>query len=162
MMGGMADATHGFDKDYWEEHWEQAHTTADGSDDQLVQDPVGCKVKFQPESLRCAASQSGDQCLTDAQITAIKTLHSTYKFPFAMENGLDDYPGWGVSGENTPAFGPTGGWGYSSPQLSSITGVAQTICTSTPVASIHSSLAAASHSRSSGSDSSRSNATAFG
>jgi feruloyl esterase len=88
----------------------QACDTADGSDDQLVQDPVGCKAKFQPESLRCAAGQSGDQCLTDAQITAIKTLHSTYKFPFAMENGLDDYPGWGVSGENTAAFGPTGGW----------------------------------------------------
>ena len=88
----------------------QACDTADGSDDQLVQDPVGCKAKFQPESLRCAAGQSGDQCLTDAQITAIKTLHSTYKFPFAMENGLDDYPGWGVSGENTASFGPTGGW----------------------------------------------------
>jgi len=27
-----------------------------------------------------------------------------------LENGLDDYPGWGVSGENTAAFGPTGGW----------------------------------------------------
>jgi feruloyl esterase len=88
----------------------QACDTADGSDDQLVQDPVGCKAKFQPESLRCVAGQSGDQCLTDAQIAAIKTLHSTYKFPFAMENGLDDYPGWGVSGENTAAFGPTGGW----------------------------------------------------
>ena len=24
----------------------------------------------------------------------------TYKFSFALENGLDDYPGWGVSGEN--------------------------------------------------------------
>jgi feruloyl esterase len=88
----------------------QACDTADGSNDQLVQDPVGCKAKFQPETLRCAAGQSGDQCLADAQITAIKTLHSTYKFPFAMENGLDDYPGWGVSGENTAAFGPTGGW----------------------------------------------------
>ena len=50
------------------------------------------------------------QCLADAQIAAIKTLHSTYKFPFPLANGLDDYPGWGVSGENTPAFGPTGGW----------------------------------------------------
>ena len=27
----------------------------------LVQDPVGCKAKFQPESLRCAAGQSGDR-----------------------------------------------------------------------------------------------------
>jgi hypothetical protein len=48
--------------------------------------------------------------LTDAQITAIKTLHATYKFPFPLENGLDDYPGWGVSGESTASFGPTGGW----------------------------------------------------
>ncbi len=88
----------------------QACDTADGSDDSLVQDPVGCKAKFQPEALRCASSQSGDQCLTDAQVTAIKTLHSTYKFSFPLENGLDDYPGWGVSGENTPSFGSTGGW----------------------------------------------------
>ena len=42
--------------------------------------------------------------------TAINTLHSPYKFSFAMANGLDDYPGWGVSGEDTPSFGPTGGW----------------------------------------------------
>ncbi len=88
----------------------QACDKADGAEDQLVLDPVGCKAKFQPESLRCAAGQSGDQCLSEAQIAAIKTLHSTYKFSFALENGLDDYPGWGVSGENTPAFGPTGGW----------------------------------------------------
>jgi feruloyl esterase len=88
----------------------QACDKADGAEDLLVLDPVGCKTKFQPESLRCAAGQSGDQCLTEAQIAAIKMLHSTYKFSFALENGLDDYPGWGVSGENTPAFGPTGGW----------------------------------------------------
>src|SRR5947208_8701859 len=88
----------------------QACDKADGAEDLLVLDPVGCKAKFQPETLRCAAGQSGDACLTEPQITAIKTLHSTYKFSFALENGLDDYPGWGVSGENTPAFGPTGGW----------------------------------------------------
>ena len=83
---------------------------ADGSDDALVQDPVACKAAFKVETLRCAAGQSGDQCLTDAQIKAIDTLHATYKFPFVLANGLDDYPGWGVSGEDTPAFGPTGGW----------------------------------------------------
>ena len=59
----------------------QACDKADGSDDELVQDPVGCKTKFQPESLRCAAGQSGDACLTDAQIAAIKTLHSTLQIP---------------------------------------------------------------------------------
>ncbi|EIG59676.1 tannase/feruloyl esterase family alpha/beta hydrolase [Bradyrhizobium sp. WSM1253] len=83
---------------------------ADGSDDALVQDPVSCKAAFKAETLRCASGKTGDQCLTDAQIKAIETLHATYKFPFALANGLDDYPGWGVSGEDTPAVGPTGGW----------------------------------------------------
>lgn len=83
---------------------------ADGSDDALVQDPVGCKAAFKVETLRCADGKSGDQCLTDAQIKAVDTLHATYKFPFTLANGLDDYPGWGVSGEDTPAIGPTGGW----------------------------------------------------
>src|SRR6266700_3613853 len=54
----------------------QACDKADGAEDLLVLDPVGCKAKFQPESLRCAAGQSDDACLSEAQITAIKTLHS--------------------------------------------------------------------------------------
>lgn len=83
---------------------------ADGSDDALVQDPVACKAAFKVETLRCADGKSGDQCLIEAQIKAVNTLHATYKFPFALANGLDDYPGWGVSGEDTPAVGPTGGW----------------------------------------------------
>src|SRR6266702_1847014 len=83
---------------------------ADGSDDALVQNPVACKATFKVETLRCASGKTGDQCLTDAQIKAVDTLHATYKFPFTLANGLDDYPGWGVSGEDTPAVGPTGGW----------------------------------------------------
>src|ERR1700722_8365714 len=46
---------------------------ADGSGDSLVQNPVGCKATFKADSLRCASGQSGDQCLTDAQIKAIDT-----------------------------------------------------------------------------------------
>ncbi|WP_458194450.1 tannase/feruloyl esterase family alpha/beta hydrolase [Bradyrhizobium sp. UFLA05-153] len=83
---------------------------ADGSDDALVQDPVDCKSTFKPQKLRCASERNGDQCLTDPQIKAIDTLHGAYKFPFPLANGLDDYPGWGVSGEDTPSVGPTGGW----------------------------------------------------
>jgi feruloyl esterase len=83
---------------------------ADGVADLVVEDAVGCKAMFKPETLRCTEGQNADQCLTDAQINAINTLHAPYKFSFAMANGLDDYPGWGVSGEDTPSFGPTGGW----------------------------------------------------
>jgi tannase/feruloyl esterase len=43
---------------------------ADGSEDSLVQDPVGCKAKFRAESLRCAPGQSGDECLNEAQVAA--------------------------------------------------------------------------------------------
>jgi feruloyl esterase len=82
---------------------------ADGVEDSLVTDAVGCKARFRPESLRCAEGQSGDACLSEAQVKAIDTLHATYKFSFPLANGLDDYPGWGVSGEGTPSFGPTGG-----------------------------------------------------
>src|ERR1051326_3278523 len=64
---------------------------ADGADDSLIQNPVGCKATFKADSLRCAAGQGGDLCLTDAQIKAIDTLHATYKFPFPLANGLDDY-----------------------------------------------------------------------
>jgi hypothetical protein len=78
---------------------------ADGAEDGLVANAVACKASFRPETLRCAAGQSGDQCLNDAQIKAIDTLHDVYKFPFALANGLDDYPGWGVSGEDTPPVG---------------------------------------------------------
>ena len=82
----------------------------DGVADALVQDAVGCKARFDPAKLLCAAGASGDQCLSEAQVTAIRTLHAPYKFPFTLANGIDEYPGWGVSGEATKAYGPTGGW----------------------------------------------------
>jgi hypothetical protein len=81
-----------------------------GADHSIVLNPASCRTIFKPEPLHCATGQSGDQCLSEAQIKAIDTLHATYKFPFTLANGLDDYPGWGVSGEDTPPFGPTGGW----------------------------------------------------
>jgi len=83
---------------------------ADGSDDLLVENPVGCKATFRPEALRCVEGKNSDECLSDAQIRAINTLHSTYRFTFPLANGIDDYPGWGVSGEDNPSSGPTGGW----------------------------------------------------
>lgn len=83
---------------------------ADGAEDGIVGNPVGCKRAFRPESLLCGKGQGGDACLTAPQVKAIKTLHATYTFPFALANGLNDYPGWGLSGEDNATFGPTGGW----------------------------------------------------
>jgi hypothetical protein len=82
----------------------------DGLVDGLVADAVGCKAKFDPATLQCATESSGDNCLSAAQVNAVRTLHGSYRFSFPLENGISEYPGWGVSGEATPAFGPTGGW----------------------------------------------------
>ena len=82
----------------------------DGVTDRLVEDAVGCKSRFDPAKLLCANGAGGDQCLNEAQVAAIGTLHAPYKFSFALANGVSEYPGWGVSGEATKAYGPTGGW----------------------------------------------------
>jgi len=82
----------------------------DGVADGLVADAVGCKARFDPAALACAEGASGDQCLSEAQLRALNTLHSPYRFAFALANGITEYPGWGVSGEAAKASGPTGGW----------------------------------------------------
>jgi tannase/feruloyl esterase len=83
---------------------------ADGVVDGIVSNPVACKKTFDINTLECRAGQSGDICLSPAQVKAVQTLHASFKFPEPLANGLDDYPGWGVSGEATPGFAPTGGW----------------------------------------------------
>ena len=83
---------------------------ADGVVDGLISDPAGCRQRFDVTKLRCSGAPS-DACLTDAQIRAVQTLHSPYRFDFALANGVREYPGYGVSGEAAPAMGPTGGWG---------------------------------------------------
>ena len=94
----------------------------DGLADGIVSDAAGCKARFDVASLRCPAGAGPANCLSDGQIAAVKTLHSPYKLAFALANGVTEYPGWGVGGEGTPAFGPTGGWkawwlGASAPVL---------------------------------------------
>ncbi len=83
---------------------------ADGLKDGIVSDFVGCKQRFDVTQLRCAPGASGDGCLNDAQVKAVQTLHSPYRFSFPLVNGVQSYEGWGVSGEGTASFGPTGGW----------------------------------------------------
>ena len=94
---------------------------SDGAKDGLVSNPVACKRSFKIEKLLCSPGQGADACLTAAQVKSVQTMQAPYKFRRALANGLDDYPGWGLSGEATPAFGPTGGWsswwlGTSSPK----------------------------------------------
>ena len=82
----------------------------DGVADALVEDAIGCKKRFDPAKLLCANGATGDGCLSEAQVAAMRTLQSPYRFSFALANGVTEYPGWGVSGEATKSYGPTGGW----------------------------------------------------
>ena len=70
---------------------------------------MGCRAALRRETLRCAGA-GGDSCLTDAQVRPSQTLHSPYRFDFELANGVREYPGRGLSGENLAAYGPTGGW----------------------------------------------------
>ncbi len=81
----------------------------DGVKDNLVADPVACKQRFDVKRLQCSGADA-DNCLTAAQVGSVQSLHSSYRFPFALANGITEYPGWGISGEGSPANGPTGGW----------------------------------------------------
>jgi len=88
---------------------------ADGVADRIVSNTESCRRTFDPASLQCpgagaAATTPSAQCLTPAQVRAVQTLYSPFRFPFALANGLTEYPGWGIGGEDTPASGPTGGW----------------------------------------------------
>ena len=94
---------------------------ADGLADGLVSDTAGCKKRFDINHLRCAGS-SGNGCLSEAQIQAVQTLHAPYRAPFTLANEVNEYPGYPLGGEDTPAAGPTGGWrawwvGASAPSL---------------------------------------------
>jgi feruloyl esterase len=69
-----------------------------------------CRRSFDVAKLQCAPGAAADSCLNAAQVRAVQTLRSPFKFPYALANGLTEYPAWGLGGEDTPAAGPTGGW----------------------------------------------------
>jgi feruloyl esterase len=81
----------------------------DGLADGIVADPVGCRSRFDVATLRCTGAVA-DNCLSAAQVRSVQTLHSPLDLGVELANGLRQYPGRGPSGENTPSFGPTGGW----------------------------------------------------
>ncbi|MBL8286753.1 MAG: tannase/feruloyl esterase family alpha/beta hydrolase [Rubrivivax sp.] len=83
---------------------------ADGLADRVVSNTEACRRTFDIASLMCANGSAGANCLSAAQVRAVQTLRSPYRFPFALANGLVEYPGWGIGGEDTAASAPTGGW----------------------------------------------------
>ena len=54
-----------------------------------------------PKALRCPdGKDTGDTCLSDAQINTVETAHSRFEFPFPLANGVTSYPGYNYGGED--------------------------------------------------------------
>ncbi|KAF1073159.1 tannase/feruloyl esterase family alpha/beta hydrolase [Variovorax sp.] len=79
----------------------------DGVADGIVSKPAACN--YDPAPLRCAGgADTGDACLSDAQIATVKTITS----PVAAADGAWSHPGYNFGLENT-----ADGWGsYIWPQ----------------------------------------------
>jgi feruloyl esterase len=69
----------------------------------------GCRGRFDVTRLRCG--RGGQRQLPHRSADqGVQTLHSSLDMGVELANGQRVYPGRGPSGENTPSFGPTGGW----------------------------------------------------
>ena len=99
----------------------QACDGLDGVTDGLVSNQNACNASFDPATatlngvpLRCAGgADTGDTCLSDAQITAVKAINAPVTFGFALGSGEKGYPGYNVWGADlgittfTQAVAPT-------------------------------------------------------
>jgi feruloyl esterase len=68
----------------------------DGAKDGIISDVKACNKAFDVKTLRCAnGSDTGDVCLSDAQLAAVAKITSDYKPGFAIA-GMDTFPRWAL------------------------------------------------------------------
>lgn len=92
----------------------------DGVADGLISNVAACNASFDPATatlngtpLRCAnGADTGDTCLSDAQITALKVYATPITFNYQLGSGETQYPGFNVWGAdlgvvNASAVQPT-------------------------------------------------------
>ena len=75
----------------------------DGLADGVISAYEKCLGVFDAKTLRCPnGADTGDSCLSDAQIEADKIVHRRFDYPFAMANGVTSFPGWTYGSEDQP------------------------------------------------------------
>ena len=68
----------------------------DGVKDGIISNVAGCNAAFDVKTLRCPnGADSGDTCLSDAQLKAVATITSEYKPGFAIA-GADTFGKWAL------------------------------------------------------------------
>ena len=84
----------------------QACDHLDGLIDGLINNQAACNATFDPATamlnaspLRCpGGADTGDTCLSDAQIAAVRTMNVPAHFAFPLARGNKEYPGYNVWG----------------------------------------------------------------
>jgi pimeloyl-ACP methyl ester carboxylesterase len=68
----------------------------DGVKDGIISNVAACNTAFDVKTLRCAnGADTGDTCLSDAQLNAVATIASEYKPGFSIA-GMDTFPKWAL------------------------------------------------------------------
>ncbi len=68
----------------------------DGASDGIISHVKACNGAFEVTALRCAGgADTGDSCLSDAQLGAVARIASDYKPGFAIA-GMDTFPKWAL------------------------------------------------------------------
>jgi feruloyl esterase len=71
----------------------------DGVEDGIISNQVACNAVFDPDVVRCpGGADTGDTCLSDAQIEALNIYNTPANFNFPMASGLQSFPGCNVWG----------------------------------------------------------------
>ena len=84
----------------------EACDSADGVADGLISDQASCNASFDPakatvkgQPLRCAGgADTGDSCLSDAQIAALRVIDTPIVFGYPVASGETGYPGFNTWG----------------------------------------------------------------
>ena len=71
----------------------------DGVADGMISNQATCNAIFDPTVVRCAGgADTGDTCLSDAQIASLEIYNTPAHFNFHMASGLQSFPGCNVWG----------------------------------------------------------------
>jgi feruloyl esterase len=82
---------------------------SDGITDGLVANTFACNKLFDPTlvanpyaNIRCpGGADTGNTCLSDAQIATLNLFHAATQYPFALGYGFSSFAGWEVGSEST-------------------------------------------------------------
>ena len=73
----------------------EACDALDGLADGVVNNYMACPARVNLQALRCpGGSDAGPHCLSDAELSLIRGIHSPYRFSFPLANGISEYPQW--------------------------------------------------------------------